>query len=464
VPSNPAARRGWLVSAACAVLGLLYASTSAFADVPPLYRLFLRDGATVTSLGEYVRVGERVVVNIPVTGSSNTRLVSLSADLVDWPRTEKYADSLRAAIYADSRGDADFSALAGEVARELNEIALAAEPSQKLQLAEEARRRLQAWPIEHFGYRAADVAQIVQLVDEAISELRASAGGNQFDLALVANVAATAAVPLLPEPSPDASLQGAFDAAERADDPAERITLLEAIQEALSSPSAPVSVLTASPLRMRVAARLREEREVEIAYARLASTAGAVASRRAAQADVRSVERLIARVRHDDARLGQKRPARVAALLAALQDRLDAARRLQLARDQWSLKIVAFRNYRRAMTDPLRDLQQMSVGLDDIKRLAGPPAMTLPGMSSRTATVVQRLSTIVPPPDLAAVHALVQSAAQMAAQAIGTRMSAVSSGVMSQAWQASSAAAGALMLMARAKHDLDAALAPPALQ
>jgi hypothetical protein len=32
---------------------------------------------------------------------------------------------------------------------------------------------------------------------------------------------------------------------------------------------------------------------------------------------------------------------------------------------------------------------------------------------------------------------------------------------MDQAWQASSAAAGALMLLARAKQDLDAALTPP---
>ena len=48
-----------------------------------------------------------------------------------------------------------------------------------------------------------------------------------------------------------------------------------------------------------------------------------------------------------------------------------------------------------------------------------------------------------------------------AGKAVTTRGAAVASGAMDQAWQASSAAAGALMLLTRAKQELETALAPP---
>ena len=69
----------------------------------------------------------------------------------------------------------------------------------------------------------------------------------------------------------------------------------------------------------------------------------------------------------------------------------------------------------------------------------------------------------MPPSDLAAVHALMVSAAQLAAQAVAVRRDAVTSGAMDRAWQASSAAAGALMLLDRARKDLASALVPPVL-
>ena len=94
------------------------------AEIAPLFRLFLLDGTVVTCLGEYARVGERVVFTLPLSAEGATELASLPAARVDWTRTDQYADSLRAARYADSRGESDFADLAGDVARILNEIAL----------------------------------------------------------------------------------------------------------------------------------------------------------------------------------------------------------------------------------------------------------------------------------------------------------------------------------------------------
>ena len=71
-----------------------------------LYRVFLRDGSTVVSYGEYARVGDRLVVSLPLGGSGDApdlQLLSLPSDAVDWEKTEAYADSARAARYAQTR-------------------------------------------------------------------------------------------------------------------------------------------------------------------------------------------------------------------------------------------------------------------------------------------------------------------------------------------------------------------------
>src|SRR4029079_19381647 len=117
--------------------------------------------------------------------------------------------------------------------------------------------------------------------------------------------------------------------------------------------------------------------------------------------------------------------------------------------------------YRRAVSAPLASLDLMASSLDDIKRLAGPEATQLPRLVQRVGLVLRALASIVPPSDLAPVHTLIESAARLAEQAVLTRRSAVASGPMDQYWQDSSAAAGALMLLDRAKHDIDSAMAPP---
>src|SRR5687767_587824 len=63
-----------------------------------LFRVFFADGTSVVSYGELARVGDHVIFSMPVGGApDDPRLhaVTLSADLVDWPRTERYAVSAR---------------------------------------------------------------------------------------------------------------------------------------------------------------------------------------------------------------------------------------------------------------------------------------------------------------------------------------------------------------------------------
>ena len=78
----------------------------------------------------------------------------------------------------------------------LNEIALTTDRSRALAYAEQARLALVEWPRDHYGYRQQDVREIVSLLDESISDLRAALGITSFDLALVASPAEVALEPL----------------------------------------------------------------------------------------------------------------------------------------------------------------------------------------------------------------------------------------------------------------------------
>lgn len=452
--------RAVLVVACCA--GVLGPPVWA-ADDPDahLFRLFLHDGTVVACQAEYVRVEGRVVCSMPL--GSETTLVSLPEDAVNWTRTEEYAAALRAERYARTRGERDFAELSAEIAGLLNEIAFTGDNARRLAIALDARQRLARWPAEHHNYRAADIQQILLLVDEAISDLRAAAGAESFDLAFTALTGPPPVVPLLPAPTADESVTAAFRVAELTEDASERLTLLEAVRRVLSHEAAGVTPDLRTRLATAVAARIEEERAVDRAYAGLAASATARARARAQRADVRGVERVLGYVRERDAALGRRRPRQFAALVAAIQEELDAARRLRLARDQWALRRPVLVAYQRRVNGPLQELQEMSAGLDDIKRLAGPAVPALDRLARRAADVMRALHAVVPPPDVASIHALLVSAAQLAGQAVDGRREAVLSGAMDRAWQASSAAAGALMLLGRAREELAAALTPPSL-
>src|SRR5688572_10802955 len=62
-----------------------------------LYRVFLRDGSTLLSYGEFARVADRIVMSVPLGSSAanpDLHLLSFPADSVDWEKTDAYADSV----------------------------------------------------------------------------------------------------------------------------------------------------------------------------------------------------------------------------------------------------------------------------------------------------------------------------------------------------------------------------------
>jgi hypothetical protein len=454
----------------------LVAAVVALAPVPAqaasdatLFRLFLHDGSTVVSFGEYARVADRVIFSMPIGGpvdEPRLHVVSLPEHVIDWNRTDRYAASARSQHYAETRGEEDFLQLTNEVARVLNEIALSTDRSRALAYAQQARAALADWPRNHFGYRERDVREIVALLDESISDLRASLGITSFDLALVASAAEAALEPLLGMPGVREQIDQVFRVAALADRPSERVALLQAAMLMLAEAEAGTAIplLEIDALRRTAETEIRAEQLVDASYQDLAQRLMTAATRAASRARIRDVERVLEQLPREDDKLGRKRPDAVEALRLSVREQLDAARRLRLLRDQWTIRRSLYREYQRTIGAQLLQLVKSQPALESIRRLDGPAPRTVVGLRARLAGGAERLSRVLIPMDLRNAHDLIVGAWRFAESALNGRYDAIHSGNLATAHEASSAAAGALMMLARAQQEIRALLEPPRLR
>ena len=457
--------RRYVCRAFCAALLVVGASTPAVPQTAgrwPLYRVVLNDGSALMCYGEFARVGDRVIFSMPIGSprGDHYQLVTLPASVVNWESTDEYAAATRYAQYTTTRGEADFAVLTGQVAQALSEIGLAKDPERRLQIAEQTRRLLTSWPLEHYGYRASDIQDMLSLLEGTVSQLRGAAGIRRFDFSLVATIQPPT-MPLLADPSIAQAIDQTLMAARLSEVPAERIALLRSAMSAIDEHRASLSAPWAEATRALAESRLNGEVKTERQYADLSRAAVSQADAAAARADVHGVERVIARFEAGDRALGQQRKDDVASLLALLQQHLDSARRLRLMRDRWVRKAEAFRVYRDQVNLLIAQLTSLKPMLQDVKALAGPDALLLPGLTHRFDLITQRLARIQVPPDMASAHATLQSAADMGAQAMRVRERAVAAGDMDTAWNASSAAAASMLMLTSARRQMDDAARPP---
>jgi hypothetical protein len=420
-----------------------------------LFRIFLKDGGALVSYGEFARVGDRVVFSVPlgdVAADPKLQVLTIRESLVDWARTDAYANAVRAKHYADTRGENDYALLTGQVTAALNEIALTSDPKRRLAMAEEARRNLAAWPAANYGYKAADVAQLVAIFDDVIAELRVEAGVKGFALSLVANTLPPPPVELMAPPDIKASFELAFHSASLASEPAERIALLKTLSESIAY--APKTAVWAVPLRRKIGVALSAELEADNDYRALTASMLKTADALGRRADVVGLQALVARALRRDEALGRKRPGEMAALLAALDSKLDEARRQRLALDAWALRLEALEDYRERIEAPLDRLESFRKWLDAIRELAGPEPKFLRPLADRARLGHLELMAVKPPAEAQQVHGLIAAALHMTRQAAELRTNAISSNDIKIAWDASAAAAGALTLAERAVSEL----------
>lgn len=446
---------------------MFWTGTSEAADEATLLRVFLLDGTSLVSYGEFARVGDRVVFSMPTASAPNPplQLVNIPANRVDWSRTTRYADSARASRYASTRAEDDYVLLNNVVARALNDAAFASEPARRLEIVENARKAVAEWPSQHYHYRHADVRQMLSMLDEAIADLRASAGGQRFDLSLVALAEPLPeAEPLLPLPTPMEAIEQLLTASRVADSPAERQSILSAVLLSLDREASNVPREWAEAARARTQAALDQEAAIDRSYQAMIRGLLTQATVRARQADIRGIRRALEVLRQRDVALGEKRPDVIASARAAIDAQLEAARRLRLARDRWALRIAVLREYNDLMGPSLVIFGSLQEPLADIKELAGSTQASLTFVQRQVERILQLIENIMPPDECRTAHALLVSAAHLAGNAAKIRREATLSGELARAWDASSAAAGAMMLTARAITDIKSSLRPPQLQ
>ena len=455
------------VVVAAAVVIPLRLAAAAGADDATLLRVFLTDGTSLVSYGEPARVNDRIIFSMPTATTPNPplHLVNLPAARVDWDRTSRYAATARASHYVQTQAENDYAALSNDVASTLNEVAQSAEPSRRLAIVQRARQTLAEWPQSHFNYRAAEVRQMLGMLDEAIADLQAARGPGRFALTLSAFSDPPAIVePLLPPPDAREAIEQVLTAARAVDMSAERTSLLSTAVAAIDREKAVLPAEWAAVTRAETQVEIAKELRLDRSYQTLTARMMTLANRRARQADVRGIERVVRAIHQRDAVLGTKRPDAVNSLIEAVQAKLDAARQLQLARDRFALRAPALRQYRLAIRAPMDLFAQLKPSLEAVKELSGSAPGTLGAIQRSVSRILALASAIAPPDELAAAHALLVSAVQLAGNAAQIRREATLASDMVRAWDASSAAAGALMLGARARSDIQTLLRLPQLR
>ena len=450
--------------------GAALARPAAAAADAALFRLFFTDGTFVTSFGEFARIDDRVIFSLPAGGTDDVprlQVATLPAHLIDWARTDRYAESARAQRYAATRGEADFDRLTSQVASTLNNIALTTDRPKALAIATDARKALATWPRDHYGYREAEVRGYIGVLDDAITALSGAPAG-VFELALVAEAPAIVLEPVAPMPTRREQIEQAVRVADRSDRASERVALLEMALRLLAEPVAAgtvdASLGDSRALRRTIETRLRREREIDGRYARLARDMTRSAARAAADADAADVQRLIDRLPKEDAKLGVQRGEAMHSLRVSLQAQLDAARQLRLLLDRWLVVRVQYRQYEKTIRPQLAQLVKSRPALEAIRRVEGPSPSRLVEMGNALGGGAQRLERVPVSDAIRPVHDLLVSAWRFAESAVATRYEAVTSGSLPTATQASSSAAAALLLLGRAEGTVSELLKRPTLQ
>ena len=462
---RPAAPPRWAPLLAALAAGLIAAGAPAAAGAQtgyhPPHRLFLAQGGDLVIYGDYVRIGDRVAFLLPLDAEAGRRavqLVTVPVGALDWETTGRYADAVRAARYAASRGEADFEQMTAEVAHTLNEIAFTVDPRERVALARSTRQRLLDWTDANHGYRAREVVEIVALLDEAVSVDTGDGAQGELSVSLVATTGRPHPMPVLPNPTLQEIIARALTVSRLTSVPEERTAVLQAVVAALDDPRGTLGAEWREVTRAIAARDLDTEARQAAAYAELRRTALAQAADYARQADVRGVRTVLDTVRVRDGELGRRNPDHLQALLAAIEAYLAEARALRLERDHRLYATAAVRTYGAGVKDVMARFTASRAGLDDIRLLAGPAAPALAALDLRLTDALASLGDHMPPVEARAVHELLRQAFNLAATAARQRYEAVLQGDLRGAWDSAAAAAGALMLFDRAAVELDRVL------
>lgn len=453
----------------CVTVSLAFGVTAltAAAQTPrPIhFRLFLVDGTEVATHGEVARFEGQVIATVPVTASGSDvhrlQAVTIPDSDVDWARTDAYAATVRLAQYTAATAERDYAAFTEEIGQTLASVSSTPDPLARVTLVTRARDRLSAWPHDHYGYRQHDAQAMLTVLDEVLAGLRAAAGQQHFTLTLASGVVDAPARPALKPPSSTRDLvTQTVGLSRHVRDSAERVALLEHALRLLDD-VAHEHRRWSQGVRRDVRRQLDAERRDSRAYTALRTRVLERASGFSDRGDVRALLALRDDTKARGARLGSRRPSEMAALLAHVELQLERARQWRLVLDRWEQRQPLLAAYSASAADVLHGVDPVRRALGDIRTLSGPSLAELDRVEALLAGMRVHIERLHVPAEAASVQALFASALQMTGSAVRTRRLATQEGSLARAWEASAAAAGALMTLDRTRDDLAALAQPP---
>ena len=430
-------------------------------DTGAIFRVFLKSGQALPAYGESALVGDRVVFTLLLGASpvrTSLQLMSLPAASVDLDRTRRYANTIRAKHYAATRGEVDYAAMAQEVQRTLAQLPSVQDPKKRLELALDAKKRLMTWADGTYGYRAGDVRVLTNLFDEVINELRVAAGEKQFALDLRVGQSDFDPEPLLPAPTLQECIAMALAAAMATDSVDERLAVLNAAVEAAGDDPA------AAAVRESLAREVDIEKRATSAYETMLNDVRAEAEAARRKGDVAGIERAMSTLAARDRELGARRAPIVSALATELNAMLEATRTYQARLERYAKVRGALLAYERRVRPMMTGFDGLLQVLEALRDTRYTSYERLERSSVRLAGYQSAIAGVEPPEDLVDVHASLISAMQMADHAVARRKRGVSTGTWGMDTEASSAAAGALMLGQLAREQLVVRLYPPKIK
>lgn len=439
---------------------MLLGATRAAADVtPPVFRVFLKDGTALASWGEYAAVGDTLVLTIPMgAGAKRTyEFVTLPVSSVDMPRTEKYAEAVRAAQFASTRGAAEYGELRERLAKQLAAIPSLKDAGERIAAAESARQQLLDWADTSHGYRATEVHELLQIFQSTIIDLRVAAGESRFSINLSAGIAPAAPPRLRAAPTAAETVALALRAAAATGDEEVRKAILKRARATASS----VPGAAGSALRKAVAGRLAAEARIDSLYRWLRTDTARQASKAVSAGDARAVSALRQRIAKLDRGWGRKRPSQVTDLLASLDRSYEAAAEHRLVLDQWDSVRRELVAYQKQVSPFVVAINRLTPTLNAIGDLASTPVTGLVRLQGETASMIASFGRLTPPPAAAAAHGLLGQAIERADFAVRTRHTAVTTRQLAVARDAASAARAARARLAEAKSALASLNRPP---
>ena len=400
------------------------------------------------SFGEAAIVGDRIVFNLSMGGSDGPltlQLISLPLPLIDVDRTTRYAESMRAAFYAATRGEAEYGQMTAELSQTLDTLAKIPDRKQQIAAAEDVRGGLQAWQRNHFSYRSDDVEKLIGLVGDVINELKASVGETTVALELTAGPARPHEA-LLPAPRLQESLALSLSASNVADVGEDRLAIL---RTAASIAPAGDRELSAS-----IATRLDQELKAERSYATLATDVRKRAEAAVSQGNVTAIDRLEKELLGRDQQYGFRRPRAVQDLIEELRVARTSAAVRKEALDRYALVRQRLLDYEIAVRPAFSAFDGLRSVLQYFKDRRVVSFDRTVGAEARFARLRDQIAAVAPPAEAGAIHATLVSALRMAVEAATRRREAAATTSAQTINAASAAAAGALLLADRAHEDL----------